>query len=97
MSFMITAIVGVGVAATASTAKLGMALAGRKGRIEEQKNAKAEMEEMKEEYEGLDTSNLAAGFKNPYADLQNTMEDLTVNQQQARFEALNKVRSKELI
>ena len=87
MSFMITAIVGVGVAATASTAKLGMALAGRKSRIEEQKNAKAEMEEMKEEYEGLDTSNLAAGFKNPYADLQNTMEDLTVNQQQARFEA----------
>ena len=39
MSFMITAIVGVAVAATAATAKLGMALAGRQKRIQEQKDA----------------------------------------------------------
>tara|TARA_R110000824_G_scaffold109445_1_gene256996 strand:- start:7981 stop:8880 length:900 start_codon:yes stop_codon:yes gene_type:complete len=87
MSFMITAIVGIGIAATAATAKLGMALAGRKGRIAEQKKAKREMAEMKSEYENLDTSNLSAGFKNAYAGLENTMEDLTVNQQQAQFQA----------
>ena len=54
MSFMITAIVGVGVAATAATAKLGMALAGRQKRIQEQKDAKEEMEARMEDYESLD-------------------------------------------
>ena len=68
-------------------ARLGVSLAGRKDRINEQKAAIAEQEKMKKEYENLDTSNLAAGFKNPYQNLENTFEDLTVNQQQAQFEA----------
>ena len=36
---------------------------------------------------GLDTSNLYGDVSNPYANMQNTMEDLTVNQQQAQFQA----------
>jgi len=87
MSFMITAIVGVAVAATAATVKLGMALAGRKKRIEEQKKAKEEMAKRMRDYEDLDTSNLNAGVENQFENLENTYEDLTVNQQQAQFEA----------
>jgi hypothetical protein len=87
MSFMITAIVGVAIAATAATAKLGMSLAGRKKRIAEQKKAKEEMEKRKRDYENLDTSNLNAGVENQFENLENTYEDLTVNQQQAQFEA----------
>jgi hypothetical protein len=87
MSFMVVAIVGVAVAATAATAKLGMALAGRKKRIEEQKKAKEEMEARKKDYENLDTSNLKANVQNQYTNMENTYEDMTVNQQQAQFEA----------
>ena len=87
MSFMIVAIVGVGIAATAATAKLGMSLAGRKKRIEEQKKAKEEMEKRMKDYENLDTSNLNAGVENQFENLENAYEDLTVNQQQAQFEA----------
>ena len=86
MSFMITAIVGVAVAATAATAKLGMALAGRKKRIQEQKDAKAEMAKHKKAYENLDTSNLYADVQNQMLNLENTFEDVTVNQQQAQFD-----------
>tara|TARA_R110000765_G_scaffold400329_1_gene495267 strand:+ start:245 stop:895 length:651 start_codon:yes stop_codon:yes gene_type:complete len=46
-----------------------------------------EYDQMKEKYMGLDTSNLYGDVSNPYANMQNTMEDLTVNQQQAQFEA----------
>ena len=87
MSFTITAIVGVGIAATAATAKLGMALAGRKKRIEEQKAAKAQMAERMSDYESLDTSNLNANVRNQYTNMENAYEDLTVNQQQAQFQA----------
>ena len=87
MSFTITAIVGIGIAATAATAKLGMALAGRKKRIEEQKAAKEQMQERMGEYENLDTSNLYANVENQYTNMENTYEDLTVNQQQVQFEA----------
>ena len=44
------------------------------------KDARKEMERLKSQYEDIDTSN-------PFLDLENTMEDLTVNQQQAQFEA----------
>jgi len=89
MAFALTtvALVGAGVAAAGGLAKLGVSLAGRKGRIAEQRKAKAEMQKMKKEYENLDTSNLAAGVRNPYENLENTFEDLTVNQQQAQFQA----------
>jgi len=86
MSFMIVAIVGVAVAATASSVKLGMALAGRKKRIQEQKDAKAEMAKHKKAYENLDTSNLNAGVQNQMLNLENTFEDVTINQQQAQFD-----------
>ena len=49
--------------------------------------SQAEYDEMKREFKGLDTSNLYSGVSNPYAQMQNTMEDLTVNQQQAQFQA----------
>ena len=48
--------------------------------------AQNEYDEMKERYMGLDTSNLYGDVSNPYANMENVMEDLTVNQQQAQFE-----------
>jgi len=69
MSFTVAAIVGAGV----GLAKLGMSLSGRKKRIAEQKAAKKEMDQKKAQYEALDTSNT---FKN----MENKMEDLTINQ-----------------
>lgn len=90
MSFTITAIVGIGIAATAATVKLGMALHGREKRKEEQRLAREEMKKYKEKYKNLDTSNIYANVKNPYADIQtdfeNVYEDITVNQQQAEFQ-----------
>lgn len=88
MAFLVTgAIVAGSLAVAGGAAKLGMSLAGRRKRINEQKAARDEFEKMKGEYQNLDTSNLAAGFKNPYQNMENTFEDLTVNQQQAEFQA----------
>jgi len=64
--------------AVGGVVKLGMSLAGRKKRIAEQKAAKKEMEKQKRAFEALDTSN-------PYKNMENKMEDLTVNQQEAEF------------
>jgi hypothetical protein len=50
----------------------------RRAALEEQK-ARQEMERMKNIYRNLDTSN-------PYLNMENKFEDLTVNQQQARFQ-----------
>jgi len=50
-------------------------------------DAQGEYDAMKKDFMGLDTSNLYSDVSNPYANMQNTMEDLTVNQQQAQFEA----------
>jgi len=74
MSFLL-----VGIAAVSGATKIGMALAGRKKRIQEQKSANAELQQRRDAYESLDTSN-------PYSNMENTMEDLTVNTQQANFE-----------
>ena len=49
--------------------------------------AEGEYGDMKKELMGLDTSNLYSDVSNPYANMQNTMEDLTVNQQQSQFQA----------
>ena len=46
----------------------------------ERQAAMAEMNKQKAAFAGLDTSN-------PFMNMENTMEDLTVNQQQAQFEA----------
>ena len=45
-----------------------------------ERERRAEMERLKSDYLSLDTSN-------PYLNMENTMEDLTVNQQQSQFEA----------
>jgi len=75
MSFILA-----GVAVAAGASQVIMANQGRKGRIAEQQAAKAEMEKNKKAYEQIDTSNT-------YANLENKYEDITVNQQQAQFEA----------
>jgi hypothetical protein len=49
-------------------------------RKREQRAAQAEYNRRKASFENLDTSNV-------YANMQNTMEDLTVNQEQAQFQA----------
>jgi len=87
MAFVTVAIIGASVAGAGGLAKLGVSLAGRRDRRNEQAAAKAEMQKMKKEYQNLDTSNLAAGVRNPYQNLENTFEDMTVNQQQAQFQA----------
>tara|TARA_R100001594_G_C4031875_1_gene261465 strand:- start:84 stop:728 length:645 start_codon:yes stop_codon:yes gene_type:complete len=51
------------------------------------KEAQAEYDEQKAAYRNLETSNIYGDVSNPYANMQNVMEDLTVNQQQAQFEA----------
>lgn len=49
-------------------------------RKQEQRRAQAEFNRRQAEFQGLDTSNV-------YANMENVYEDLTVNQQQAQFEA----------
>ena len=46
----------------------------------QQKTAKAAVEKQKQAYKDID-------FKNPYAGMENVFEDMTVNQQQAQFQA----------
>ena len=52
----------------------------RKDAEREEAIKRLEMDRLKSQYSNLDTSN-------PYLNMENTMEDLTVNQQQAQFEA----------
>tara|TARA_R100001463_G_scaffold1814_8_gene7780 strand:+ start:14534 stop:15334 length:801 start_codon:yes stop_codon:yes gene_type:complete len=69
MSFTVAAIVGAGV----GIAKLVGASKRKKAAKEAQKKAKAEMDKKKKQYDALDTSNLKAN-------MENKMEDLTINQ-----------------
>ncbi len=48
--------------------------------------ARLEMDKQKKAFEALDTSN-------PYLNMENTMEDLTINQQQAEFEKQNNMQN----
>ena len=70
----------LGVAVVGGATQLIMASQGAKKRKQEQIAANAELAKRKSAFEGLDTSN-------PYANLENTYEDLTVNQQQAQFQS----------
>tara|TARA_R100000654_G_scaffold4641_1_gene13606 strand:+ start:21038 stop:21730 length:693 start_codon:yes stop_codon:yes gene_type:complete len=67
----------------------GAISAGRAKREAEKKEreARAEMERLRQAYKDLDTSNPFANLQNQFLNMENTMEDLTVNQQQARFQA----------
>ena len=84
MAFITTAVgaaaLGGALSLAGGATKIGMSLAGRKDRIAEQNKAKEEYRKQMANYKALDISN-------PYANMQNTMEDLTVNQQQAQFQA----------
>ena len=79
-----TAVAGVGF-----LAGLGGALFGGKARRKakrDEKRARREMMRLQGIYQNLDTSNPFVNVQNRMVGLENTMEDLTVNQQQAQFE-----------
>ena len=77
MSFIVGGIIiGAGVMAGSSLAG-GLIGRGKKKRAID--SAEVQHSKRMKQYENLDTSNIYAGF-------QNTMEDLTVNQQQAQFQ-----------
>lgn len=65
-------------AAVGAATSIASGIIGSKKRKQEQRAAQAEFDRNKQRYEGLDTSNL-------YANMENTMEDLTINQQAANM------------
>ena len=77
MSFLM-----VGAAVVTAGTGLAKAIGGnkrRKAAAKAEADAKREMDAQKEKFAALDTSN-------PYANMENTMEDLTVNQAEAEFQ-----------
>ena len=76
MSFLLVGAAAVGVGAGVAKAISGSKQ--KKRAREAEQAAKAEMERQKEKFAAMDTSN-------PYANMENTMEDLTVNQAEADF------------
>ena len=80
MSFLVAGAVGGAVTAASGVVKTidGMSKA-RKAR-DDAKDARKELEASKDAFRSLDTSN-------PYLNMENVMEDLTINQKQADFEA----------
>ena len=77
MSGVVTAAIITGAVGLTS---MGLSFVGASDRIRRRKEAEAEYDDLMEQYS-------QQTFVNPYANLQNTMEDLTVNQQQAQFQA----------
>jgi len=69
----------VTVAVVGGAAKMMAANKERKARKKEQERANREMAKQKAALQGLELSN-------PYADMQNTMEDFAINQQQVDYE-----------
>ena len=63
------------------------ASSGGKGRKQEAKDARLDLGNQLDAFGNLDTSNLYAGATNKFANMENTYEDLTVNQKQAEFQA----------
>ena len=74
MSFVAVAVV----AGVAGLAKVGMGMAGAAKAKKEQAAAEAEQAARMKQYENLDRSN-------PYLNMENVYEDLTVNQKEAEF------------
>tara|TARA_R100000995_G_C3483524_1_gene125572 strand:- start:1534 stop:2340 length:807 start_codon:yes stop_codon:yes gene_type:complete len=88
------AIGGIASAVTGVAGGLFNYFGGRKARNEaeeQRKEAQGLLNEQIADYQDLDTSNIYANVRNPYASMEtefeNVYEDLTVNQQQARFMA----------
>ncbi len=87
MAFVTAAVIAGSIAVAGAGTKLGMSLSGRRKRIEEQREAREQLQQREREYDSLDTSNIYADVRNKFRDMENTYEDMTVNQQQAQFEA----------
>jgi len=83
MSFLIAGAIAVGVASGAKAISGGIQ---KKKAKAAQATAQAELDAQKQAFENLDRSN-------PYANLENTMEDLTVNQEEAQFTAEKQAQS----
>ena len=79
MSFVVVASVGLGLSAAGGITKAIMGAKQRKEARAEKEAEKAELEKLKAEFAGLDTSN-------PFANMENVFEDLTVDQRQAQFQ-----------
>ena len=79
MSFVIVASVGLGLAAAGGVTKSIMGAKQRKEARAEKEAEKEQLEKLNREFLNLDTSN-------PYADMENVFEDLTVDQRQAQFQ-----------
>ena len=62
-------------------------LFGARARRARQREAQAEYDKMKETFVNLDTSNLYADVQNKFTGMENVYEDMTINQQQAQFQA----------
>ena len=78
---------GIGGMILGGVASLGMGMWGAseakqaaQDAKEREDKAREEMDRLKEVYAGLDTSN-------PFLNMENTMEDLTINQKQSQFQA----------
>jgi len=71
--------VALGVAVVGGVTKLVMSAQDRKRRREEQTKANAELAKRRARMDALEITN-------PYENLENTYEDLTINQQQAQFQ-----------
>ena len=79
MSFVAVAVVGTAVTVAGATAKtIDGAIQAKKAK-EAAEVAQIELDKQKKNFANLDTSN-------PYLNLENTAEDLTVNTQQAEFQ-----------
>ena len=72
--------VGIGAAVVGTALGVNSANKAKKAAEKKEAAATAEMNRQKEIYSQLDTSN-------PYADMENTMEDLTINQRQYELES----------
>jgi len=83
MSFTAAIIIG----AVGAIGGIATASAGSGARREEQRLAQDELKKEKEKFKDLRTVNPYKYNKDFYAGLQDTFEDLTINQQQAQFES----------
>jgi len=83
MSFLLAGAIAVGAAGAAKAISGGVQ---KKKAKAAQATAQAELDAQKQAFENLDRSN-------PYANLENTMEDLTVNQEEAQFTAEKQAQS----
>ena len=72
------AVIGAGISLAGS-------LIGRKGRIREQKDARAAMDKSKQAWMDIDYKNPYANMQNQFAGMENVYEDLEVNTQQADY------------